>query len=193
MWLFFCGAPLGKKVDIHPDYEAKLKEPVVLDNHFCTFKPHIVAPASWSETRRSRTPIRRRWPQHENRAFRFQSNHCCERQDGDQGQQGFSRCRCRACSIHPWMKAHLCRWTIRTWRRRARTARLRSRTFRPERTSFSSGTKRRLFEERQIQRRHDRRAGPGQAHDRGWQDARPGRHQSAGQCVEVKLSFVVRC
>jgi hypothetical protein len=38
----FLRAPLGKKVDIHPDYEAKLKEPVVLDNHFCTFKPHIV-------------------------------------------------------------------------------------------------------------------------------------------------------
>src|SRR3954453_22519937 len=33
---------LGKKVDIHPDYAAMLKEPVVLDNHFCTFKPHIV-------------------------------------------------------------------------------------------------------------------------------------------------------
>jgi len=32
----------GKKVDIHPDYEAKLKETVVLDNHFCRFEPHMV-------------------------------------------------------------------------------------------------------------------------------------------------------
>src|SRR6478735_4746851 len=38
----FLRPELGKKVDIHPDYEAKLKEPVVLDNHFCTFKPHIL-------------------------------------------------------------------------------------------------------------------------------------------------------
>jgi hypothetical protein len=38
----FLRAPLGKKVDVHPEYEAKLKEPVVLDNHFCTFKPHVV-------------------------------------------------------------------------------------------------------------------------------------------------------
>ena len=33
--------PTGKKVEIHPDYEAKLKEPVVLDNKACLFNPHI--------------------------------------------------------------------------------------------------------------------------------------------------------
>ena len=33
--------PTGKKVEIHPDYEAKLKEPVVLDNNGCAFHPHI--------------------------------------------------------------------------------------------------------------------------------------------------------
>src|SRR6478735_1615009 len=38
----FLRPQLGKKVDIHPDYAAKLKEPIVLDNHFCTFKPHIL-------------------------------------------------------------------------------------------------------------------------------------------------------
>src|SRR6188472_451848 len=38
----FLRPELGKKSEIHPDYAAKLKEPVVLDNHFCTFKPHIV-------------------------------------------------------------------------------------------------------------------------------------------------------
>src|SRR4029079_10357853 len=38
----YLRAPLGKKIDIHPEYETKLKEPVVLDNHFCTFNPHIV-------------------------------------------------------------------------------------------------------------------------------------------------------
>src|SRR5205085_10503772 len=34
------GKPI--KIDIHPDYEAKLKESVNLDNHFCAFKPHIL-------------------------------------------------------------------------------------------------------------------------------------------------------
>jgi hypothetical protein len=33
--------PTGQKVEIHPDYEAKLKEPAVLDNNACSFKPHI--------------------------------------------------------------------------------------------------------------------------------------------------------
>ena len=31
----------GQKVVIHPDYEAKLKEPVVLNNKGCSFHPHI--------------------------------------------------------------------------------------------------------------------------------------------------------
>lgn len=31
----------GKKVDVHPDYDAGKDEPAVLDNHYCTFKPHI--------------------------------------------------------------------------------------------------------------------------------------------------------
>jgi hypothetical protein len=29
------------KIDIHPDYDAQLKEPAVLDNNGCMFKPHI--------------------------------------------------------------------------------------------------------------------------------------------------------
>jgi hypothetical protein len=33
---------LGKKVDIHPEYEAKLKDPLVLDNNGCSFHPHIL-------------------------------------------------------------------------------------------------------------------------------------------------------
>lgn len=36
--------PLGTpKVEIHPDYEAKLKEVVVLDNKNCMFHPHVLA------------------------------------------------------------------------------------------------------------------------------------------------------
>jgi hypothetical protein len=33
----------GQKVDIHPDYEAKLKEPTSLDNNGCLFVPHAIA------------------------------------------------------------------------------------------------------------------------------------------------------
>lgn len=32
----------GKKVDVHPDYAAKLKEPAVIDNNGCQFHPHVV-------------------------------------------------------------------------------------------------------------------------------------------------------
>jgi hypothetical protein len=39
--LIYLRPALGQKVAIHPDYEAKLKEPVELDNKGCTFVPHI--------------------------------------------------------------------------------------------------------------------------------------------------------
>ena len=32
---------VGPKVTIHPDYDAKLKEPVVLENKNCAFRPHV--------------------------------------------------------------------------------------------------------------------------------------------------------
>jgi hypothetical protein len=39
--IVYLRVPTGKKVDVHPDFEAKLKEPVVLDNKGCEFQPHI--------------------------------------------------------------------------------------------------------------------------------------------------------
>ncbi len=33
--------PLRGKIEAHPDYQAQLKEPVVLDNKGCSFHPHI--------------------------------------------------------------------------------------------------------------------------------------------------------
>jgi len=38
----YLRAPLGKKVEINPEYEADLKKPAVLDNNGCSFKPHIL-------------------------------------------------------------------------------------------------------------------------------------------------------
>jgi plastocyanin len=37
----FIRLPRNGKVSVHPDYEAKLKEPVKLDNNGCSFKPHV--------------------------------------------------------------------------------------------------------------------------------------------------------
>ncbi len=37
----FLRVPRRGKVEVHPDYEAQLSEPAVLDNEDCAFKPHI--------------------------------------------------------------------------------------------------------------------------------------------------------
>jgi plastocyanin len=37
----YVKVPTGQKVAVAPEYDAKLKEPVVLDNNGCSFKPHI--------------------------------------------------------------------------------------------------------------------------------------------------------
>lgn len=39
----FVRLPRRGKIEVHPDYEAQLKEPVVLDNKACSFEPHIAA------------------------------------------------------------------------------------------------------------------------------------------------------
>lgn len=38
----YLRAPYGKKVDVAPEYAAKLKQAAVLDNNGCQFKPHIL-------------------------------------------------------------------------------------------------------------------------------------------------------
>jgi plastocyanin len=37
----FLRVPRRGKVEVHPDYQAQLSEPVVLDNDGCAFRPHI--------------------------------------------------------------------------------------------------------------------------------------------------------
>lgn len=39
--LVYVRAPLGKKVEVAPEYEAELKKKVTLDNNGCAFHPHI--------------------------------------------------------------------------------------------------------------------------------------------------------
>jgi hypothetical protein len=101
----FLRPPLGKKVDIHPDYAAKLKEPVVLDNHFCTFKPHILLARLGqpiviknSDTVGHNTNIE---------LFAFnQTIPVMDKMDIKDSKE-YPLPRPIVCGIHPWMKAHL--------------------------------------------------------------------------------------
>ena len=101
----FLRAPLGKKVDIHPDYEAKFKEPVVLDNHFCTFHPHILLARTGQQVviKNSDTVG------HNTNIELFGFNQTVPVMDKLETKDSvaYPLPRPIACGIHPWMKAHL--------------------------------------------------------------------------------------
>src|SRR3954468_13639826 len=103
----FLRPELGKKVDIHPDYDAKLKEPVVLDNHFCTFKPHIVLARVGQQIliKNSDPPPIGHNTNIELLGFNqtIPSNDKMEIKDS----KDYPLPRPVVCGIHPWMKAHL--------------------------------------------------------------------------------------
>jgi hypothetical protein len=101
----FLRAGLGKKVDIHPDYEAKLKEPVVLDNHFCTFKPHILlARVGQQIVIKNSDPVG-----HNTNIELFGFNPTVPANDKTEikDTKDYALPRPIVCGIHPWMKAHL--------------------------------------------------------------------------------------
>jgi hypothetical protein len=101
----FLRAPLGKKVDIHPDYEAKLKEPVVLDNHFCTFKPHILlARVGQQIVIKNSDPVG-----HNTNIELFGINPTIPANDKMEIKDSkvYALPRPVVCGIHPWMKAHI--------------------------------------------------------------------------------------
>jgi len=103
----FLRPQLGKKVDIHPDYEAKFKEPVVLDNHFCTFKPHIVLARVGQKivVKNSDPPP----VGHNTNIELFSFNQTVPSNDKVELKDttAYPLPRPIACGIHPWMKAHL--------------------------------------------------------------------------------------
>jgi hypothetical protein len=95
----------GKKIDIHPDYEAKLQEPVVLDNHFCTFKPHIVLLRVGQKL-----AIKNSDPVGHNTKidlFSFNQSIGSNTQADVTDSADFALPAPVQCSIHPWMTAHL--------------------------------------------------------------------------------------
>jgi hypothetical protein len=103
----FLRPQLGKKVDIHPDYEAKLKEPVVLDNHFCTFHPHILLARVGQEIEIKNSdppPIG-----HNTNIELFGFNQTVPSNDKMKikDSKDYPLPRPIVCGIHPWMKAHL--------------------------------------------------------------------------------------
>jgi hypothetical protein len=101
----FLRAPLGKKIDIHPDYEAKLKVPAVLDNHFCSFHPHIVL------LRKGQTlTIKNSDPVGHNtkiELFSFNQTVASNGQVQVTNTKDFALPTPIECNIHPWMKAQL--------------------------------------------------------------------------------------
>ena len=103
----FLRPELGKKVDIHPDYEAKFKEPVVLDNHFCTFKPHILlARVGQQIVVKNSDPA----PIGHNTNIELLAFNQTVPSDGKvetKDTAAYPLPRPIACGIHPWMKAHL--------------------------------------------------------------------------------------
>jgi hypothetical protein len=103
----YLRAGLGKKVDVHPDYEAKLKEAVVLDNHFCTFAPHIVLLRVGQKlTIKNSDPP----PVGHNtkiELFSFNQTVGSNAQTEVTDSKEFALPTPIECSIHPWMKAHM--------------------------------------------------------------------------------------
>jgi hypothetical protein len=101
----FLKAPLGKKVDIHPDYEAKLKEPVVLDNHFCTFKPHVLMARLGQEIVIKNSDD----VGHNTNIPSFSFNQTVPVKDKLKIKDGAAAPVPMpiSCGIHPWMKAHV--------------------------------------------------------------------------------------
>jgi hypothetical protein len=103
----FLRPQLGKKVDIHPDYEAKLKEPVVLDNHFCMFHPHILLARVGQQIvikNSDPPPIG-----HNTNIELFGFNQTVPSNDKLEikDSKDYPLPRPIVCGIHPWMKAHL--------------------------------------------------------------------------------------
>jgi hypothetical protein len=102
----FLRPQLGKKVDIHPDYEAKFKEPVVLDNHFCAFKPHILLARVGQKI-----AIKTSDPPaigHNTNIELFAFNQTVPANGIEiKDTAAYPLPRPIVCGIHPWMKAHL--------------------------------------------------------------------------------------
>jgi hypothetical protein len=98
---------LGKKVDINPTLEAKLKEPVILDNRFCRFEPHIVL------IRLGQTlTIKNSDPDpvgHNTKIDLFGFNRTIGSKSQEQvvANKDFVLPMPVNCSIHPWMAAHI--------------------------------------------------------------------------------------
>lgn len=98
---------LGKKVEIHPDYEAKLKEPVILDNHFCRFEPHIVLIRLGQKLK-----IKNSDPDpvgHNTKIDLFGFNRTIGSKSEEEvsDNNDFVLPMPVNCSIHPWMSAHI--------------------------------------------------------------------------------------
>jgi len=101
----FLRAPLGQKVAIHPDYEAKLKQPAVLDNNGCAFHPHILLTRVGQDVLVTNSdPVG-----HNTNLSLFGQNPIVPANGKTtvKNNQDAGVPQPIACNIHGWMKAHL--------------------------------------------------------------------------------------
>lgn len=95
----------GEKIEINPDYAANLKEPVVLDNHFCAFHPHIVL------VRVGQTLVVKNSDDvgHNTKLELFGFNPIVPAKDKTEIKASVASALPSPvqCNIHPWMKAYL--------------------------------------------------------------------------------------
>jgi hypothetical protein len=101
----YLRAPFGKKIDINPAYEAKLKKPVVLDNHFCTFHPHVTLLRLGQELNiKNSDPVG-----HNTKIdlFSFNQSIGANTEVKVPDSKDFALPVPISCSMHPWMQGHL--------------------------------------------------------------------------------------
>lgn len=103
--IVYLRLPRRGEVDIHPDYEAQLNEPAVLDNNGCAFKPHVTLVRVGQPL-----VIKNSDPTGHNtniNVFRFNDTIPAESEKQIKVSQDGPLPTPVVCNIHPFMKGHL--------------------------------------------------------------------------------------
>ena len=106
--ILYIRPPRGKKVDVHPDYEDSLKEPVVLDNKGCIFVSHVtLARVGQPLIIKNSDPI----GHNTNAALQANGSFNTIIAANTEREMKFSKAERLpmpvACNIHPWMSGYL--------------------------------------------------------------------------------------
>ena len=106
--ILFLRTGRGKKVDVHPDYEASLSEPVVLDNKGCIFQSHVTLVRTGQPFQIKNSD---EVGHNTNAALSANGQFNIIIPAGESRDMTFSKAERLplpvSCNIHPWMTAHL--------------------------------------------------------------------------------------